>query len=434
MVIVAAIGLFLIGGIGLLHSAASMPSVAPTVEPESAVRPTGDSASLESTIAALQAKLRAKPDDALGLASLGFAYVQQARVTADPAYYPKAQTVLERSLRIKPAQNFEALIGLGSLDLARHDFAGALREGDLAREANPYNSTVRGVIGDALIELGRYDEGFAAIQEMVKLRPTLASYARVSYARELQGNIPGALHSMRTALAAASSAQDAAWASNQIGELYWNSGHVATATQWYRRAFEQAPEFVPARAGLAKVAWARGDVAEAERRYRDVVERYPSPEYASALGDLYASQGDDDRAQQQYAVVQAERDVLRANGVNVDLELALFDADHGDPAGALAAAEEEWARRQSIHVADAYAWALHANGRDAEAAHYATLAMRTGMRNALIAFHAGMIQLGLGHDDAARALLQRAVDINPHFSILHAPEARAALAKLDGRS
>ena len=67
-------------------------------------------------------------------------------------------------------------------------------------------------------------------------------------------------------------------------------------------------------------------------------------------------------------MVHAEERLFRANGVNIDLELALFDAAHGDPVGALAAARDEWAKRHSVHVADAYAWALHANGRDAAAA------------------------------------------------------------------
>ena len=118
--------------------------------------------------------------------------------------------------------------------------------------------------------------------------------------------------------------------------------------------------------------------------------------------------------------------------MNVDLELALFDADHGDPVAALAAARAEWGRRHSILVADAYAWALYANGDYREAAGYEHRALALGTRSALFEFHAGMIQLKLGNTGAARTFLREAVDTNPNFSIVWSPVAARVLAKLGG--
>jgi Flp pilus assembly protein TadD len=151
-----------------------------------------------------------------------------------------------------------------------------------------------------------------------------------------------------------------------------------------------------------------------------------------ALGDLYTAAGQPEQADRQHALVHAEEQLFRANGVDIDLELALFDAAHGDPAGALAAARDEWAKRQSVHVADAYAWALHADGRDAEAAVNARKAMALGYRNASFAFHAGMIQLVRGDRAEARRLLSEALRINPHFSIQYSPLARATLTTIGG--
>jgi tetratricopeptide (TPR) repeat protein len=225
---------------------------------------------------------------------------------------------------------------------------------------------------------------------------------------------------------------DVAWASFQIGELDFNSGRPAEARAAYRRGIEADPTYVPNDAGLAKVAWAQGDLQGAIAGYRRVVQRYPAPEHVIALGDLYTSIGETAQARRQYALVRAEERLFRANGVNIDLEQALFDADHGDPAAALVAARSEWGRRHSILVADAYAWALYANGRYANAAAMSRFAMSLGTHNALIFFHAGMIELRLGHRDAARSLLARAIATNPHFSILHAPEAARTLAALGG--
>jgi Flp pilus assembly protein TadD len=81
-----------------------------------------------------------------------------------------------------------------------------------------------------------------------------------------------------------------------------------------------------------------------------------------------------------------------------------------------------------VFVADALAWQLHANGRDAEAITHADEALRLGTRSALFHFHRGMIELSLGRLDAARADLRQALAINPHFSLLHAPEARQVLS------
>lgn len=428
------ITLFLLGGAGVFGRSSAPPTEPPpAASTASLAGPAVPGGSLEWIIVGLQARLREWPDDAGSLAALGLAYVQQARVTADPSSYPKAEEALRRSLALAPEANTEALVGLGALDLARHAFADALAWGRDALSVDPHDASAYGVVGDALLELGRYRQAFRAFQTMVDMRPDIASYARVSYARELRGDVDGAVEAMELALGAAGTPADAAWASYQLGELELGRGAVPAAATWYERGLELDPAYVPNLAGLAKVAWARGRPDLAIRRYQLVVERYPSVEHVTALGDLYATLGRDDLAAEQYAVVEATRAIARANGVNVDLEIALFDADHGDPESALAAAEAEWGRRKSVHVADAYAWALYASGRYDEAARISRRALELGTANALFLFHAGMIELARGHDDAARRLLRRAIATNPHFSILHAATAERALAELEAR-
>jgi tetratricopeptide (TPR) repeat protein len=429
--------LFLAGGIGVFRAArpdgGAVAVAAAGSRSEAVADPSvGAGGSLDDAIAMLQQRLSEVPDDHQALASLGLAYVQQARVTADPSYYPKAQGVLRRSLELEPQDNEEALVGMAALAAARHDFAAALRFGLRARRVNAYDANVYGVIGDAQVELGRYDDAFATFQTMVDTKPGLSSYARVSYARELQGDVSGAIASMEAARQVAGTGADVAWASYQLGDLFFNSGRAARAEREYRRGLQADPGYVPNEVGLAKTAWARGDLTEAVEGYADAVRRFPSPEYVAALGDLYALTGDREMARRQYELVNAEADLFAANGVNTDLEVALFDADHGGPKASLRAARAEWHRRSSMQVADALAWALHVNGRDPEAARYAKRALSLGTRNALFLYHAGMIQLGLGHDARACALLRTALDVNPSFSIMHAPIARRALASLRG--
>lgn len=429
-----AVALFVGGGIGLFSSTAD----GSASEPPPAV-PIADSllapalgGSLERTIENLQARLRTLPTDWRSFASLGLAYVQQARLSGDPSYYSKAEGVLKASIDLHAQDNFEAMVGMAALSAARHDFADALAWGRKARAINPYNGNVYGVIGDAEVELGRYEDAFRTFQRMVDTLPGVASYARVSYARELKGDIAGAIAAMEAARDIAGTPADAAWASHQLGELHFGQGDLTPARAAFRRGAELDANFVPSFAGLAKVAWAQGDLDRAIGGYIDVVARYPLPEYVIALGDLYEAAGRSDEAAQQYALVHVEEQLFRSNGVNIDLELALFDADHGDPRAALRAARDEWARRRSVHVADAYAWALYANGDFTHAEAISRKAMALGYRNALFAFHAGMIQLRLGDKVAARRFLTEALSINPHFSIRWAPIAAERLATLDG--
>ena len=429
-----ACALFVAGGVGLFHSLRTerpYDSSQATVRSDALLAPvvTG---SLNEIITSLQQRLRALPTDWRSFASLGLAYVQEARVTADPSYYPKAQGVLQQSLKLDAADNFQAMVGMASLAAARHDFSGALNWGEKAKAINPYNGNVYGVIGDAQVELGRYDDAFTTFQKMVDTLPSTASYARVSYARELMGDVPGAIGAMKQALSFAGTPPDQAWASFQLGELYFNSGRLDKAATAYRRGTEYDPTYIPARAGLAKVSWARGDVQRAIAGYTDVVAKYPSPEYVIALGDLYRVDGQPDQAARQYALLHVEERLFLSAGVNLDLEFALFRAAHGDPHGALRAARQEWHRRHSILVADGYAWALYANGDYREAALYERRAMALGYRSALFDFHAGMIQLKLGNPEAAKRYLQKAVSTNPNFSILYAPTARRELARLGG--
>ncbi len=435
IVLVAAMaaGLFLVGGLGLfLGSRAGRPSELAPVPQAGALLSPGGQGTFDGSIASLQERVRQVPADWKASASLGLAYVQQARITADPSYYPKAEGVLERSLEVRPDDNAVALLGFAALSAARHDFHAALRYGVRARDLNPYDANVHGVVGDALLELGRYGEAIASFQTMVDTLPGVSSFDRVSYARELLGDVNGAIAAMRRARTFAGTPSDAAWTSFQLGELYLGTGRLDAASQAFRLGVDADPTSVQSFAGLARVAWARGDLDRAIGEMTDVVRRFPAPEYVIALGDLYRHAGNDAAAAQQYQLAQAESELFAAAGVNMDLELSLFEANHGNPAEALAAAEAEWARRRSIQVADALAWALHANGRDEEAARYARRALSLTTREGLYLYHAGMIELGRGNRDAARSLLRRALDVDPWFSILGAPEARRVLARLEG--
>lgn len=192
------------------------------------------------------------------------------------------------------------------------------------------------------------------------------------------------------------------------------------------------PEYVHALAGLGKVQAAGGDYNEAATIYSQVVDRYPVPEYVAALGDVYFVAGLNDEAVQQYDLVRAIDRLYKANGVNTDLQMALFFADHDlliDEA--LRQARAEYKRRGSVPAADVLAWALYKSGQYEEARLYAKEALKLGTLDATLLFHAGMIEFRLGESELARAYLEQAIDINPGFSVLYAETAIETLRELN---
>jgi tetratricopeptide (TPR) repeat protein len=386
----------------------------------------GDTATL---VTELQDSLRARPGDAHAASLLGLAYQQRARETGDPGYYTRSEGVLRAALALDP-QNLLATSGLASLALSRHRFRDALALGRRARDLSPATARNYGVIGDALVELGRYRAAFAAFDRMARLRPGLASYARISYARELLGDWRGAVAAMRLALDAAIGQREAlAWTHVQLGRLYSARGRLDRAERQYRAALAGFPGYVYAVDALAQVEAARGRPARAIALERRAVDAIPLPQFAALLGDFYRTTGRERFARRQYALVAVIQRVLRANGVKTDLESALFDVDHGiRPERALALARAARADRPSIDGDDVLAWALARTGRCGEAARFSKRALRLGTRDALKDFHRGMIERCLGNRRASRVWLRRALDLNPHFSVLWAPVARRALS------
>jgi tetratricopeptide (TPR) repeat protein len=385
----------------------------------------------EGVIAQLQERIRRNPDDTSAYAQLGLALLQRVRETADPTLYPKAAAVLAEGLKRDP-QQLDGLVGQGVLANARHQFADALSWGERARTINPYRAQVYGIIGDAQVELGQYDAALDTIQKMVDTRPDPSSYSRVSYLRELQGDTQGAITLMQQAIAAGvPMAEGTLWTQAQLGNLYFNSGDLQRAEQTYQEALLIRPDYVYAQAGIAKVRAAQGRSDEAITIYAAIVKRLPLPEFVIALGDLYDATGKPSAAKRQYDLVRAMEQLNASAGVDVDMELALFDADHGaNPQVAAQRARASYSRRPSIYGADALAWALYRTGDYAEARRYSSEALRLGTRDALLRYHAGMIAQALGDRAAARENLQQALAINPYFSVRHAPIARATLAGL----
>jgi len=378
----------------------------------------------------LQEKLRQNPNDPSLYAQLGLTMLQKVRETADPTLYPQAQSAFDNALK-RDSQQLDAIVGQGILALARHDFQDALVWAQKAQTLNPFRAQILGITVDGQVELGRYDEAVSTLQKMVDMRPDLSSYSRVSYLRELYGDVDGAIQAMQTAISTAlPGTEQWLWTQVQLGNLYFNRGDVANAEMVYRQALQMNPNYAYAQAGLARVQAARGDLKTAIATYNSVVKRLPLADMVILLGEWYQATGNQTAAKQQYDLVNVIQQLNASAGMNVDLELALFNANHGDKALAEKQARTVYGYRQTTLAADTVAWALYQNGKYAEAKTYSDKALKLGARDAMLHFHAGMIAAALKDSAKAREQLNLALTINPNFSVLYAPMAQATLKEL----
>ena len=357
----------------------------------------------ERAIAYAQGKLASAPDDPRLMAALASAYLVRVRETYDPALYAKASALLERAGELAPLDADVAIVS-GSLALSRHDFAAALHWGLVAQAAAPARPAVYGVLVDAYVELGRYGEAADAAQRMVDLRPDLASYSRVSYLRELHGDLDGAIDAMRRAVeAGAPRTEGTAWCEVQLGNLYIAQNDLGSAERAYENALQRVDGYVFALAGQAKVLAARGDLAGAAALDQQASQRLPVPDFVIALADLHERLGDATRAGQDSDIVSAMEQLLKANGVRTDVDLALFDADHDlRLPDALAAARAEYAIRPSVTVAMTLAWTEYKNGDLAAASVHASEALRLGWRDPVAVRRAATIATAAGDVALAR--------------------------------
>jgi len=385
-------------------------------------------------IAVLQGRVALDASDTRSAIDLGASYLQMVRESGDPSYYGKSEALLSDVLAREPG-NAEAMAWLGGLDLARHEFASALTWGQQALAAQDDLLIAFPVVIDAFIELGRYDEAIETSDAFIQLRPDLPSYTRVSYIRELHGNRGGAISAMGLALDSTRfGTEPSSWTRVQLGNLHFYGGNLVRAEEEYTFTLATYPDYAPALAGMARIAAANGDLPRAAELLVEASTRIPIPEYVILLGDVYAAMGETERAEEQYALVRVMTQLLESNGVNSDLELALFAADHpsadATPEQVVAMAREAFAVRPGIYGHDVLAWALYQAGDYDGAWTEMQQALRLGTQDALLYFHAGAIAQARGDDETAREYLTTALKINPDFSILYADEATAMLADL----
>ncbi|MEU4922126.1 hypothetical protein AB0G29_22575 [Streptomyces parvus] len=431
-----AAGVLLAGALVAVDDGDGRPKEPGPVERAEAAATAGSPASLSDLTALIgdrQKWVESHPKDAPSLATLGTAYVEWARRSADTAYYARAEQALKQSLEAQAGErgNGAAWLGLAALANARHDFLAAKRWGETVRKQQPKAWNAYPVLIDAYTGLGDRKAATAATEKFAELRKGVPALARTADLYRGNGWREDALATAREAADRATQPAEKAEALHRLGELAWERGEPEEAVAQFDAALRTDAAQYASLAGRARALAALDRTDEASAAYQSALEKLPRPQYALELGELYESLGLDGDARTQYAKLREMVAAAKKDGVDESLVLARFEADHGDPEAAVGLLRAQWrGQHRSAAVADALGWALHRAGKSEEGLEYAQLAADTGVRNASYAYHLGVIQRALADYGPARRNLEQAVRTNPAFSPLAAPLAREALDAL----
>ncbi len=379
---------------------------------------------------------KAGPDPSyLDLIYLADAYLDRSRASGDLGDLTRAQTALGRAADVTP-DPAGVQIRQGLVAFSLHEWQEAQRIANELLAATPDNLAALGLSGDVYLETGRVDEARARYLALDRLVASPAVWSRLGRLDFLTGDPAAAIRLVARSAAAAAdegAADAVAFYRFQLAELYRQTADLDRAVAQYRLALEALPSYLPATVGLARTLEAQARRPEAIALLERAADQLPLPETVAMLGDLYALDGDQRRADQTWALVERIGAVAQATGSVYDRQLTIFEADHDrDLADAVVRARAELEVRADVYGYDALSWALFKSGDLDGAAAAANQALALGTPDPRIAFHAGMIAAAHGRTDEARALLTAAVRGSAMLPPLQVPVAAAALSALGG--
>lgn len=383
----------------------------------------------------LEERVKQNPEDFIAFTKLGGYYLQRLRETGDVKYLELATRAARASLAILPAeQNAGALGILAQSEFAAHDFTGARDHAQQlvnldARKSYPYL-----ILGDALLELGDYEQAEGAFARMRQAGGDgIGAQTRLARLDALRGRADNARARLSNALSLAlaevpQQRETIAWCRWQLGEAAFSVGNYEEAERRYREALTDFSDYYRAVGSLARVLAARGNLSAATEQAERAVRLLPDPSFLALLGDLYKLSGREREASAQYALIEKIAHLSEINGVLYNRQLALFYADHDlKPAAAYELAAKEYKARRDIYGADAAAWTALKAGKVGEAQALMKEALRLGTQDAKLLYHAGMIERAAGNHEVAHGFLKRALELNPQFDALQASFARKSL-------
>lgn len=406
----------------------------PLLDRTGAISTTSEWKNTKAAIIGLQDQIRKKPSDHKSKLMLALAYMQEARITGEhPYYYPAALDLINDVLDSDPEDmtiKYEAMVAKSSVLLSLHHFGEALEIGNEALKINKQNASIYGILCDAHVELGQYETAVAMADKMVSIRPDIRSYARVSYLREIYGDMNGAIEAMKMAVAAGyPGLEQTAWTRFTLGNLHEKTGDLSKAESQYKMAIAEYPNYAFAISGLGKIEVKKKNYSEAVQLFQKAGTIIPEFSFQENLTELYQTIGEQSKAQKATEKLLEMLDEDADAGHNVDLELAgIYIQIVKDYDKALEYANAEYKRRpDNIDVCKTLAHVYYKKNDYQKAAHYLAKATRTHRNEASLLCLEGLIDLKIGKKETGILQIRKAFELDPYQSNDLAEEGRVVV-------
>lgn len=363
----------------------------------------------------LKKAIAKNPGDVKPRLQIATIYMAEARITGEhPYYYPAVLKILDGVLSIDP-RNFEATTFKASVKMSQHHFAEARELAEQARQINPSNAYVYGVLVDANVEMGDYEQAVAMSDKMQALKPSLESYSRASYLREIYGNYPSSIEAMKMAVQAGlPGSEPFCWSKNTLAHLYVVTGQLDKAESEYAEILAIRPSYAFAMGGQARVQMLRKEYDKALATLSKASAILPEFSFHEQMAEIYTLQGNKEKAAGKYAEVVKMLDEDAQSGHTVDLELCKLYTKTGQLDSAAYYGQKEFTKRpKNIDVNHALATVAFQKNDLKKAQEYIETAMRTGSKDPELLQQASQIALALGNVDESRKLITEAKKVNP---------------------
>ncbi len=381
----------------------------------------GDRVRQEQTIEFWQQRLLQRPDSTINLSNLGRIYLNQARRSGNHRDYVSTEHYFRRLLAVDHA-SFTGMIGLAYALAGQHRLNEALQAAREAATLGRDRHTVLAMLGDIHLAMGHLYEAELAYRSLHAAQPDMSSYVRLASLAEERGRIDEALALTNVGCAAAQEREVAAhqlsWCRLRLAELNLLAGHADDAEMLMHQAISLDRGNHAAQWRLGELQLRLGRPVAAERTVRRLVNDQPRPKYWITLGDILLSQGREDEARELFD--RAEQRMvsdLEQGDIGHIQELAEFWlSGRLQPNGrtqwndALTLAQRDVAEiRQDSGAYTTLSWALHKLNRRDEAVAAMGLALRSGMRHPELVWRAGLVFSHADRPNAARRLLEEAL-------------------------
>ncbi|MEH2014329.1 tetratricopeptide repeat protein [Nostoc sp.] len=386
-------------------------------------------------ISVYEEKVAQSPDSSIFLRLLADQYLRRFREMADVEDVLRAEQAARRSLALQPRHNQVSSMLLASALLSQHQFRSALDVLNNAQNPSVDNPNIVSLLASIQMELGDYEATHQLLQNLAQKESNSGQNAVVARYLELTGNLASARQLLDEAMQEMDSfytmsAETRAWFHARTGDLAFAAGDLALSEQRYREALDLFPRHIAAFTGLARLLAAQHRWQDALNAANQGIELMPQVETLSYKADAQLALLDQKGAAETEDLIGVVAYLSKVKGI-YDRALAVYYTEHGiHLTEALEIARSEVAVRDDVYAEDTLAWAAAANGQWQEAQRAAQRATRLGTEDALLQFHAGMIAFHLGNRKEAVKRLTQAVSLNPQFHHKYADQARQAILDL----